>query len=164
MAKHGAPTMTPPNASHLNVAIITAQWHNEIITGLLEGAQRACADADVSAAVVQVPGTVELTVAASRLASSGFDAIVALGVVIRGGTPHFDYVCLSVTHGLTDVSTMYGIPVGFGVLTCDSEEQARDRAGLDGSSEDKGYEAAAAAITTAVTLNEIAPIERDDEE
>ena len=90
--------------------------------------------------------------AASRAAAAGFDAIVTLGVVIRGGTPHFDYVCQGATSGLTAVSERTGIPVGFGVLTCDTEQQAIDRAGLPGSAEDKGYEAAAAALATAVTL------------
>ena len=106
--------------------------------------------------VVRVPGTVELSVACARLAPT-HDALVALGVVIRGGTPHFDYVCTGVTHGLTDVSTRTGVPIGFGVLTCDTAEQALARAGLPGSSEDKGAEAAMAAVATAVTLRELAP-------
>jgi 6,7-dimethyl-8-ribityllumazine synthase len=79
---------------------------------------------------------------------------VALGVVIRGGTPHFDYVCQAATIGLTDVATSTGVPVGFGVLTCDTEQQAIDRAGLPGSNEDKGFEAAQAAVATALALVE----------
>ena len=102
---------------------------------------------------VRVPGTFELPVAATRLAEK-FDAIVALGVVIRGGTPHFDYVCQGATNGLTDVSVLTGRPIGFGVLTCDNEQQALDRAGLEGSNEDKGYEATAAALQTAATLKQ----------
>jgi 6,7-dimethyl-8-ribityllumazine synthase len=94
----------------------------------------------------------ELTVGASRVAGSGVDAIVALGVVIRGGTPHFDYVCQAATTGLTLVAQRTGIPIGFGVLTCDDEQQALDRAGLPGSTEDKGHEAATAALAAAVTL------------
>ena len=90
--------------------------------------------------------------AAARLAAAGFDAIVALGVVVRGGTPHFDYVCQAATVGLTEVAVRTGVPVGFGVLTCDDDQQALDRAGLPGSKEDKGYEAASAALATAVTL------------
>lgn len=121
--------------------------------GLIAGADRALAEAQVADVTrLRVPGTFELTVAAARLATAGFDAIVALGVVIRGGTPHFDYVCQSVTAGLTAVSAETGVPVGFGVLTCEDEAQALDRAGLPGSAEDKGYEAAAAALETAVTL------------
>ena len=97
------------------------------------------------AAVVRVPGAVELPVVAAALAA-GHDAVVALAVVVRGGTPHFDYVCQSVTTGLTRVALDAGKPVGFGVLTCDTLEQARDRAGLAGSREDKGREAALAAL------------------
>jgi len=102
--------------------------------------------------VVRVAGAFELPVAAQVAARRGADAVVALGVVIRGGTPHFDYVCSAATHGLTNVALENAIPVGFGVLTCDTEEQALDRAGLPGSAEDKGYEAAQAAVATAVTL------------
>ena len=101
--------------------------------------------------VVRVPGAFELPVVAAALAER-HDAVVALGVVIRGGTPHFEYVCDAATDGLTRVALDTGVPVGFGVLTCDTEEQALDRAGLAGSHEDKGYEAAAAALATALTL------------
>jgi 6,7-dimethyl-8-ribityllumazine synthase len=123
------------------------------MAGLLDGARRALAASGVGDIVeIRVPGAFELPVAASRLASAGFDAIVALGVVIRGGTPHFDYVCQAATAGLTAVAERSGIPVGFGVLTCDTDEQALDRAGLPGSAEDKGYEAAQSALATAVVL------------
>ncbi|MCW2757681.1 MAG: ribH, partial [Nocardioidaceae bacterium] len=105
--------------------------------------------------VLRVPGTFELTVAAARLARAGFDAIVALGVVIRGGTPHFDYVCQATTDGLARVALDTGAAIGFGLLTCDDEQQALDRAGLDGSREDKGYEASQAALLTAQTLRKI---------
>ena len=99
-----------------------------------------------------MPGAFELPVAAARLARSGFEAIVALGVVIRGGTPHFDYVCAAATTGLTVVALSTGVPIGFGVLTCDDDEQALARAGLQGSTEDKGYDAAAASLHTALAL------------
>ena len=89
---------------------------------------------------MRVVGAFELPVVAARLARPGYDAVVALGVVVRGGTPHFDYVCRAATHGLTRVVVDTGVPVGFGVLTCDDEAQALDRAGLPGSKEDKGYE------------------------
>ena len=95
-----------------------------------------------------MPGAFELPVAAGALAERGYDAVVALGVVIRGGTPHFDYVCNAATDGLGRVALDHGVPVGFGLLTCDTEQQALDRAGLEGSVEDKGYEAAAAALAT----------------
>ena len=131
---------------------MAASWHTQIMDGLLDGALRGAADAGVeSPVVVRVPGSFELPVAAARLAAT-FDVVVALGVVIRGGTPHFDYVCQAATMGLTDVSVRTGTPVGFGVLTCDTEEQGIARAGLPGSVEDKGHEAITAALATALTL------------
>ena len=124
--------------------------------GLVEGAQRACRDYKVEAPhLVRVPGTFELPVVADALAAHGYDAVVALGVVIRGGTPHFEYVCRAATDGLTRVAIDHQTAVGFGVLTCDTEEQALDRAGLTQSREDKGYEAAAAALNTAQTLRSV---------
>jgi 6,7-dimethyl-8-ribityllumazine synthase len=141
------------DGSGLRVAVVAAQWHEQVMDGLLDGASRALDDAGVSERlVVRVPGTFELPVAAARLVSAGFDAVVALGVVIRGGTPHFEYVCQAATSGLTEVAVSSGVPVGFGVLTCDDEQQALDRAGLPGSHEDKGHEAATAAVATALTL------------
>jgi 6,7-dimethyl-8-ribityllumazine synthase len=121
--------------------------------GLRDGARRALTEAGVDDVVeITVPGTFELPVAAARLAASGVDAVVALGVVVRGGTPHFEYVCDAATTGLTQVAVGTGVPVGFGVLTCDTDEQAYERSGLPGSKEDKGYEAATAAVATAVAL------------
>jgi 6,7-dimethyl-8-ribityllumazine synthase len=105
-----------------------------------------------------VPGAFELPVAAGALAERGYDAVVALGVVIRGGTPHFDYVCGAATDGLGRVALDHGIPVGFGLLTCDTEQQALDRAGLEGSVEDKGYEAAAAALATVRAIREVSEV------
>jgi len=158
--KGGAPQLDLRDAAEeLAIAVVASSWHDEIMDGLLDGARRALADGGVATVeVIRVPGTFELPVAASRLAGSGrFDAVVALGVVIRGGTPHFDYVCQAATAGLTDVAVRTGVPVGFGVLTCDDEAQARDRAGLPGSAEDKGHEAAQAALATALTLSRAAP-------
>jgi 6,7-dimethyl-8-ribityllumazine synthase len=126
------------------------------MAGLLAGAKRALADYRVEApSVVRVPGSFELPVVAGALAERGYEAVVALGVVIRGGTPHFDYVCSAATDGLARIAVDTGAAIGFGLLTCDTEEQALDRAGLEGSSEDKGYEAAAAALLTARTLRRI---------
>nr|WP_196791919.1 6,7-dimethyl-8-ribityllumazine synthase [Motilibacter deserti] len=140
----------------MRVAVIAARWHEEIMGGLLDGALTALSHCKVEdPVVVRVPGTFELPVAASRMARSGCEAVVALGVVIRGGTPHFDYVCSAATSGLTQVSVETGVPVGFGVLTCDDEEQAYARSGLPGSQEDKGYEAASAAVSTAVVLRDV---------
>lgn len=156
MSKHGAPSnvadeLTALDLSGVKVAIVAASWHEVIMNGLIDGAQRAARDAGIVPTLVRVPGTFELPVAASHLAQR-YDAVVALGVVIRGGTPHFDYVCLAATNGLTDVSVNTRTPVGFGVLTCDDEKQALDRAGLEGSSEDKGYEAFSAAVMTVAAL------------
>lgn len=147
-------TLIPEHYRGLKLAIIAASWHTKIMNGLLDGARRAAADARLEPTVIRVPGTFELPVAATHLAKT-HDAVVALGVVIRGGTPHFDYVCEAATSGLTQISVTTGVPVGFGVLTCDNEQQAIDRAGLDGSSEDKGYEATAAALQTAATLKKL---------
>jgi 6,7-dimethyl-8-ribityllumazine synthase len=148
--QHGS---EPLDASGYRVAVVAAQWHEQVMDGLLAGARRALAEARVAKPeVVRVPGSFELAVVAAALARQGYDAVVALGVVVRGGTPHFDYVCSAATDGLSRVALDHDVAVGFGVLTCDTEEQALDRAGLPGSSEDKGYEAAVAALLTAATL------------
>ncbi|MDY6051896.1 MAG: 6,7-dimethyl-8-ribityllumazine synthase [Rothia sp. (in: high G+C Gram-positive bacteria)] len=146
-----APQLNPTHTAGLKVAVIAASWHTQIMDGLLDGARRAAVDAGIEPIIVRVPGTFELPVAAATLADK-YDALVALGVVIRGGTPHFEYVCDAATSGLTQVSISTKTPVGFGVLTCDTEEQGIDRAGLPGSTEDKGYEAMAAALETVVAL------------
>lgn len=153
MSGSGAPDVQV-DGSGMAVAVVSASWHTEVMDGLRAGADRALVDAGVEQVDrVRVPGSFELAVACARLARGGtYDAVVALGVVIRGGTPHFDYVCQAATQGLTQVSVSTGIPVGFGLLTCDDEQQALDRAGLPGSTEDKGHEAATAAVATAVAL------------
>ncbi|MCC9197669.1 6,7-dimethyl-8-ribityllumazine synthase [Arthrobacter sp. zg-Y820] len=155
MSGHGAPdndvSSIKAQALEIRVAIVAASWHTEIMDGLINGALRAVDDAGLTPKLIRVPGSFELPVAAARLAPH-YDAVVALGVVIRGGTPHFDYVCSAATTGLTDVSVRTGTPIGFGVLTCDTEQQGLDRAGLPGSSEDKGYEAVAAAVNTVAAL------------
>ena len=153
MSGAGAPRLSM-DASGLRVVVVAASWHDAVMDGLISGARRGLAEAGLpEVEVLRVPGTFELAVAAARLAPT-VDAVVALGVVIRGGTPHFDYVCQAATVGLTEVSVRTGVPVGFGVLTCDDEAQALDRAGLPGSSEDKGHEAAQAAVATALALRD----------
>jgi 6,7-dimethyl-8-ribityllumazine synthase len=152
----GAPDARPVDCHDLRVAVVAARWHDQVMGGLLDGAKRALADYQVEApAIVRVPGSFELPVVATALAERGYEAIVALGVVIRGGTPHFEYVCSAATDGLSRLAVDRGAAVGFGLLTCDTEEQALDRAGLEGSSEDKGYEATSAALVTAMTLRKI---------
>ena len=160
MSGAGAPGQEPVDCSDLRVAVVAASWHPQVMDGLLAGAHRALADHRVDGAtVVRVPGTFELPVVAAALAQD-HDAVVALGVVVRGGTPHFEYVCNAATDGLTRVALDHGVPVGFGVLTCDDDQQALDRAGLEGSREDKGYESTAAALATARTLKRLAPSRR----
>lgn len=153
MSKEGAPSI-PIQAAGLRVAIVVASWHRDITDALLADAVATVEAAGGTAEVIRVPGTFELAVAAMRIAraSEAPDAIVALGVVVRGGTPHFDYVCQAATDGLGRVALDTGIPVGFGVLTCDTVEQARERSGFPGSLERKGVEAAEAAIATVAAL------------
>jgi 6,7-dimethyl-8-ribityllumazine synthase len=156
----GSPTShyqaEPLDCHDVRVAVVAASWHEQVMDGLVAGATRALEDFKVEAPlVVRVPGSFELPVVAGALASAGYEAVVALGVVIRGGTPHFDYVCTASTDGLNRVALDHGVAVGFGLLTCDTEQQALDRAGLPGSSEDKGYEATSAALVTATTLRRI---------
>lgn len=139
----------------LRLGVAAASWHTAIADRLLERALAVAAEAGVAGpTVVRVPGSLELPVVCQELARD-HDAVVALGVVIRGGTPHFDYVCDSVTAGLTRISLDERTPIGNGVLTCDTEEQAVARSGLPGSNEDKGADACAAALRTALALREL---------
>lgn len=151
MSGAGAPQIAV-DGSGITVEIVAAQWHTEVMDGLVAGAISAADAAGASYRLHRVPGAFELTVVAEALARRGAEAIVCLGVVIKGATPHFEYVCEGVTHGLTDVARTHAVPVGFGVLTCDDDAQARDRAGLPGSREDKGREAVEAALATALVL------------
>jgi 6,7-dimethyl-8-ribityllumazine synthase len=156
MSGAGAPDDKPIDCHDLRVAVVAASWHQQVMDGLLAGAERALKAYKVDGAqVIRVPGTFELPVVVGALAGQGYDAVVALGVVIRGGTPHFEYVCNAATDGLNRVALDHGTAVGFGVLTCDNDDQALDRAGLPGSKEDKGWEATSAALVTAQTLKKI---------
>jgi 6,7-dimethyl-8-ribityllumazine synthase len=136
----------------LRVVIVAGQWHDVITDGLIAGATRVLEAAGASYSLVRVPGSFELPVVAKAALDNGADAVVALGVIIRGGTPHFEYVSAAATDGLTRVALDTGKPVGFGLLTLDDEQQGLDRAGLPGSKEDKGEEAATAALETARVL------------
>ncbi len=152
MSGQGRPALSIPEATGLRVGIVATSWHADITDTLLERAVALATAAGASTpTVVRVPGAIELPVVAQALATS-HDAVVALGVVIRGGTPHFEYVCDSVTAGLTRVALDSGVPVGNGVLTCDTVEQAVERSGGPGASEDKGGDAMSAALTTALVL------------
>jgi len=160
MSRDGAPEVQPVDAAGLTLGIVATTWHPELTDSLLARAVAAAEASGIpSPTVVRAPGAVELPVVAQALCAR-HDAVVALGVVVRGGTPHFEYVCDAVTAGLTRVALDAGTPVGNGVLTCDTEQQARDRAGLPGSAEDKGWEATIAALATALTLRELRGPER----
>ncbi len=155
MSGSGAPAIDPPDASVLAVTIVASSWHETVMGGLVAGAERTLAAAGVTSPVlVRVPGAFELPLAA-QVAAKHSDAVIALGVVIRGGTPHFEYVCRAVADGLMRVALDSGRPIGFGLLTCDTEQQALDRAGLPDSVEDKGAEAVVAALTLALTLRDL---------
>jgi 6,7-dimethyl-8-ribityllumazine synthase len=148
----GAPERERIDGEGLDVVIVAGTWHEEISEGLIAGARRTLDAAGASHRLVRVAGSFELPVVAKAALEAGADAVVALGVIIRGGTPHFEFVSSAATDGLTRVALDTGKPVGFGVLTLDDEQQGLDRAGLPGSKEDKGAEAADAALRTALTL------------
>jgi 6,7-dimethyl-8-ribityllumazine synthase len=155
MSGAGAPKTDKIDGSGLKIVVIAGTWHDTISNGLIAGAERVLNEADAAYRVVRVPGSFELAIAAQAAFAGGADAVVALGVIIRGGTPHFEYVSAATTDGLTRVALDAGKPVGFGVLTLDDEQQGLDRAGLEGSKEDKGAEAADAALRTALVVREL---------
>lgn len=143
---NNAPKITFAPHRDMNVAVVSTYWNSHITDALLAGAMDELQAAGIEEVkTFKVPGAVELTFAASKLIETGlFDVIIVLGCVIRGGTPHFDYVCQSVTQGVTHLNSECDIPVIFGVLTVDTEQDALDRAG--GSMGNKGAEAAQAAL------------------
>ena len=142
-----APTINLGDMSKFKVAVISASWHREICDALVDGAHRALSQAKIEInPVIHVPGSFELPLAAQVALDAGADAAVVLGVVVRGETPHFDYVCQGVTQGIMNVSLARGKPIGFGVLTVDTVTQAIARSGVAGSSEDKGFDATVAAL------------------
>ena len=155
MSGDGRPELEVPACKGIRLAIAATRWHTKITNTLLDRALLAAKQAGIAEpTVVRVPGAIELPVVCQELAKH-HDAVVALGVVIRGGTPHFEYVCDAVTAGFTRVTLDESTPVGNGVLTCDTVEQALDRCGRPGSAEDKGWEATVAALDTAVVLHQL---------
>ena len=154
MAKEGLPQIELPEATGLKVAVVTAKWNAEICDRLHDHAVQAGRAAGAEVSEYRVVGALELPVVVQELART-HDAVVALGCVIRGGTPHFDYVCDSVTEGLTRIALDTSTPIGNGVLTTNTEEQAIERSGAEGSVEDKGAEAMVAALDTALVLSRI---------
>lgn len=155
MSGEGRPEEEPVDATGLTVAVVHGTWHRVIADGLLAGARRVLEASGARVVEYPVPGSFELPVVARAALDAGADAAVALGVIIRGGTPHFEYVAGAATDGLARVALDTGKPVGFGLLTLDEEQQGLDRAGLPGSREDKGAEAADAALRTALVLRAI---------
>lgn len=155
MSGEGSPSITVDGRG-LNVIIIAGQWHDVITNGMIASAQRTLEESGASHRLVRVSGSFELPLASKIALENGADAVVALGVIIRGGTPHFEYVSSATTDGLLRVMLDTGKPIGFGVLTLDDEQQGLDRAGLPGSTEDKGAEAAIAALSTAVVIRGLA--------
>ncbi|MGA8987148.1 6,7-dimethyl-8-ribityllumazine synthase [Aeromicrobium sp.] len=155
MSGGGAPDLSV-DAAGARVAIVASSWHTEVMDGLIGGARRALADAGVDdVTLARAPGSFELPVICQAYARQGFDAVIALGVIIRGGTPHFEYVSAAATEGLNRVALDTGVPIGFGLLTCDDDAQALDRAGLPDSREDKGREAVEAALSTWILLRDL---------
>ena len=154
MSGAGSPELDV-DGTGLTIVIIAGQWHDAITDGLIAGATRVLEASGASFSLVRVPGAFGLPVVAKAVLDAGADAVVTLGVIIRGGTPHFEFVSDAATSGLTRVALDTGKPVGFGVLTLDDEQQGLDRAGLPGSKEDKGAEAATAALVTAALLAQV---------
>ncbi|MBG6106688.1 6,7-dimethyl-8-ribityllumazine synthase [Frigoribacterium sp. CG_9.8] len=154
MSGDGAPEIIT-DGTGLAITIVAGRWHKVITDGLLAGAHRVLAASGAEVTELWVPGSFELPVVSKAALDAGADAVVALGVIIRGGTPHFEFVSDAATSGLTQVAILTGKPVGFGVLTLENEQQGLDRAGLPGSKEDKGAEAAEAALATAVILRDL---------
>lgn len=149
MSGEGAPDLSV-DGSGLRVAIIAGSWHQKITDGLIADAEQTLLDSGAEQVLFRVGGAFELPFAAQTALRGGFDAVVCLGVIVRGGTPHFEFVSNAVTDGLTRVALDESAPVGFGILTVDTEQQAFDRSGLPGSHESKGREAAEAALQVAV--------------
>ena len=142
-----APQIALPQLPHARVAIISSSWHLDICNNLISGASRALKDAGITeTTIIHVPGSFEIPLASQIAFEQGYDAVVAVGLVLKGETPHFDYVCQGVTQGILDVSLKFSRPIGFGVLMCNTLEQAIARSGRPGSIEDKGFDSAVAAI------------------
>ena len=139
-----APKFEIKNATGKKIAIISSSWHPDLCQKLIDSAIRACQEHGATYEVRFVPGSFEIPLAASQALDNGFDGVVGLGLVLRGATAHFDYVCQGVTYGIMKLQLESKKPVGFGVLMCDTLEQAHDRAG--GKVEDKGYDATIATL------------------
>ncbi|MFI5937064.1 6,7-dimethyl-8-ribityllumazine synthase [Actinoplanes sp. NPDC051494] len=155
MAGFGAPHLDTVEAYGLRLGIVGSSWHSDLVDHMVERSREAAKACGVDSILVsRVAGSVELPIVAQALAKK-CDAVVALGVVIRGETAHFDYVCDSVTAGLTRVALDEHTPVAHGVLTVESLGQARDRAGLEDSIEDKGWQSTVAVLGAVLAIREL---------
>ncbi|WP_430780241.1 6,7-dimethyl-8-ribityllumazine synthase [Actinoplanes sp. G11-F43] len=155
MAGFGDPHMQTVDAAGLRLGIVGSRWHSDLVDHMIDRATAAAEACGVTEVVIaRVAGSVELPVVAQAMARK-FDAVVALGVVIKGETQHFEYVCDAVTAGLTRVALDEGTPVAHGVLTVQSLGQARDRAGLEDSIEDKGWQSTVAVLDAAIAIREV---------
>ncbi|HLS93269.1 MAG TPA: 6,7-dimethyl-8-ribityllumazine synthase [Microbacterium sp.] len=155
MSGSGQPQQGGIDATGIRVVVVAGTWHERIAEGLVAGAERMLVQTNADYRVVRVPGAFELPIVSKTALEHGADAVVALGVILRGGTPHFEYISSAATDGLTRVALDTGKPVGFGVLTIDDEQQGIDRAGLEGSREDKGAEAADAALRAVLAMRDL---------
>lgn len=155
MSGSGQPQQGGIDATGIRVVVVAGTWHERIAEGLVAGAERMLEQTNADYRVVRVPGAFELPIVSKTALEQGADAVVALGVILRGGTPHFEYISSAATDGLTRVALDTGKPVGFGVLTIDDEQQGIDRAGLEGSREDKGAEAADAALRAVLAMRDL---------
>lgn len=155
MSSVGAPKTPALDAAGLRIAIVASSWHDHVMNSLISGSSSYLSKAQAELEVFRVPGSFELPLGAKLAFKQGFDAVVALGLVLRGDTPHFDYVCAGVTSGLMQLMLESNKPIGFGVLTCDTEAQALARSGLPGSDSNKGIEAAHAALAMALLKREL---------
>lgn len=155
MSGSGQPQQGGIDATGIRVVVVAGTWHERIAEGLVAGAERMLEQTNADYRVVRVPGAFELPIVSKTALEHGADAVVALGVILRGGTPHFEYISSAATDGLTRVALDTGKPVGFGVLTIDDEQQGIDRAGLEGSREDKGAEAADAALRAVLAMRDL---------
>ena len=154
MSGEGLPTLDT-DGTGMHVTIVAGLWHHRIADGLLAGARRVLDASGAEVSVIHVAGSFELPVVSKAALEAGADAVVALGVIVRGETPHFEFVAAAATDGLTRVALDTGKPVGFGVLTVEDEQQGLDRAGLPDSKEDVGGRAAEAALATVHALREL---------
>jgi 6,7-dimethyl-8-ribityllumazine synthase len=144
-----SPEVRIKKSLNLNAVVISASWHPDICQSLIDGAVRGFESSGISNVEIRkVAGSFELPLAAQLALDSGFDVAVVVGLVLRGETPHFDYICQGVTSGIMQVSLSRSKPIGFGVLMCDTIEQAKARAGFADSFEDKGFDSAIAALST----------------